>query len=94
MVSMARMVITGNRLRDGAVVWRGAAGDWSRDIVAAAIHVTDGHLAKSLDAARLDEASGRIIGVYEVEIATRESRIVPTRLRERVRADGPTVFFA
>jgi hypothetical protein len=88
---MAQMVITGNRLRDGAVVWRGAAGGWSRDIAAAAIHVTDGHLSESLGAARLDEASGRIIGVYEVEIETRDSRVLPARLRERIRADGPTV---
>ena len=91
---MAQLVITGNRLRDGAVVWRGAAGDWSLDIADAAIHVTEGPLAESLDAARLEEASGQIIGVYEVEIATRDRRIVPARLRERIRADGPTVSFA
>lgn len=88
---MAHLVITGNRLRDGAVVWRGAAGDWSRDISDASIHATEGQLAASLDAARTEEASGRIIGVYEVEIETRDSRIVPARLRERVRAGGPTV---
>lgn len=88
---MAHLVITGNRLRDGAVVWRGAAGDWSRDIADASIHATEGQLAASLDAARLEEASGRIIGVYEVEVETRDHGVVPARLRERVRADGPTV---
>ena len=90
---MAHFVITGNRLRDGAVVWRGAAGDWSRDIADASIHATEGQLAASLDAARLEEASGRIIGVYEVEIEPRDSRILPARLRERIRADGPTISF-
>lgn len=90
---MAQLVITGNRLRDGAVVWRGAAGDWSRDIADAAIHVTERQLAENLHAARLDEASGRIIGAYEVEIETQGRRTVPARLRERVRADGPTVSF-
>lgn len=91
---MARMVITGNRLGDGAVVWRGAEGDWSRDIANAAIHATEGQLARSLDAARLEEACGRIIGVYEVEIEMRDSDILPSRLRERIRAGGPTVSAA
>ena len=91
---MVQLVITGNRLQDGAVVWRGAAGNWLRDIADAAIYETEGQLAEYLDAARLDEAGGRIIGVYEVEVKTRESCIVPARLRERVRADGPTVSFA
>lgn len=91
---MTRLVITGNRLGDGAVVWRGAAGGWSRDIAAAAIHATEEQLAKSLDAARVEEANGRIIGVHEVEIEARDSRILPARLRERIRADGPTISFA
>lgn len=90
---MARMVITGNRLRDGAVVWRDPAGDWTLDIADAAIHATEDELAKGLDAARLDEARGRIIDVYEAEIETRNGRIVPVRLRERIRADGPTIVF-
>ena len=91
---VAHLVITGNRLRDGAVVWRCRAGDWSRDIADAAIHMTEGQLADSLDAARLEEASGRIIGVYEVEIETQDRSVVPARLRERVRAGGPTIPFA
>jgi hypothetical protein len=87
---VAQLVITGNRLQDGAVVWRGPAGDWSRNIADAAINMTGGQSADCLDAARLEEASGRIIGVYEVEIETRDRVVVPTRLRERVRAGGPT----
>ena len=88
---MAQLVITGNRLQDGAVVWRGPARDWSRNIADAAINMTGRQLADSLDAARLEEASGRIIGVYEVEIETRDRAVVPARLRERVRAGGATV---
>lgn len=91
---MAQMVVTGNRLHDGAVVWRDPDGHWSRDIADAAIYLTDGQLAKDLDAGRLEEASGRIIGVYEVEIEMRDSRTLPARLRERIRADGPTVSVA
>jgi hypothetical protein len=85
------MVITGNRLHDGAVVWREPDGTWSHDIANAAIYRTEGELGEGLDAARLEEADGRIIGVYEVELETRKSRVAPARLRERIRADGPTV---
>ena len=91
---MAQLVITGNRLQDGAVVWRGPAGDWSQDIRRAAILAGEEALAENLHAARLDEAGGRIIGVYEVEIERRDIRVVPARLRERIRAGGPTVSFA
>lgn len=88
---MANLVITGNRLHDGAVIWRGPAGGWSRDIAHAAIHVTEGQLADSLATARAEEAGGRIIGVYDVEVEMPDGRVLPSRLRERIRANGPTV---
>jgi len=88
---MARMVITGNRLHDGAVVWRKPDGDWSHDIANAAIYLTEGELGEGLDAGRLEEAGGQIIGVYEVELEARENHVAPARLRERIRAKGPTV---
>ena len=91
---MALIMITGNRLRDGAVVWRDSGGNWSRDIADAAAYLTDGQLAKELDAGRLEEAGGRIIGVYEVEVELRGSHVAPARLRERIRAGGPTILFA
>lgn len=90
---MAEMVITGNRLGDGAVVWRDAAGDWATDFAAAAIYATAEDLAGGLEAARADETRGSVIGVYEAEVETRDGRAVPVRLRERIRADGPTVAF-
>jgi hypothetical protein len=88
------MVITGNRLHDGAVVWRDPDGNWSRDIADAAIFLTEGQLSEGLNAGRLEESSGRLIGVYEVEIESRENCVAPARLRERIRAAGPTVSFA
>ena len=68
------MVITGNRLHDGAVVWREPDGGWSPDIANAAIYKTEAELGEGLDASRLEEADGRIIGVYEVELDARQSR--------------------
>ena len=48
-------------------------------------------MGEGLDAGRLEEADGHIIGVYEVELEARDARVAPARLRERIRADGPTV---
>jgi len=88
---MARTVITGNSMQDGVVVWRDAYGSWTNDIVCAAVYDTESSLATALDAARRQEANGHIIGVYEVEIESVDARPVPLRLRERIRAGGPTV---
>lgn len=90
---MARMVITANRLKDGAVVWRDVAGGWSTDIAMAEFHLSDGALAEALDTARADQAAGCVVGVYEVEVSEGRS-FKPVRLRERIRAKGPTVLFA
>lgn len=88
---MARCVITGNRLLDGAVVWRGPEGAWSTDIAEADIHADEAGLAKALEAAQRDQAEGGIIGAYEVELTNGPGGGRPLRLRERIRAQGPTV---
>ena len=85
------MVVTANRLQDGAVIWRASDGSWSPDIADAAIFATEGALAKALDAGRLEESAGRVIGVYEVELETLEDSVAPARLRERIRAGGPSI---
>ena len=92
---MPKLVITANRLEDGAVVWRDAAGGWREDIDRAAASDDDETVAQMLAGARREEAAGLIIGPYEVEVEIEQTavtrRLLPIRLRERIRADGPTV---
>lgn len=92
---MAHRVITANRLHDGSVVWMAADGTWVPDIARAAASDSDETAAAALARARADEAAGGVIGVYEVEVelddATWPAMPRPVRLREKIRAGGPTV---
>ncbi len=88
-------VITASRLSDGAVVWRDAAGVWHEDIDRATARDDGDAVAAMLADARGDEAAGRVIAPYEVEVditpGATTPTIVPVRLRERIRARGPTI---
>ena len=90
---MPRRVITANRLIDGAVVWRDAAGRWRKAIDLAAAGDDDETIARMLAGARKEEAAGIVIAPYEVEVEQTavSGKVLPTRLRERIRACGPTV---
>lgn len=92
---MRNRVITANRLIDGAVVWRDGAGRWRKNFNCAVASDDEGTMAAMLAAAEEDAASGVVIAPYEVEVDILPSAVsgvtVPTRLRERIRAFGPTV---
>jgi hypothetical protein len=80
-------ILTANRLADGAVVWLTALGDWSRSFAEAVSldsDAADAALIAALAQPRL------LVGPYlvEVEAAAVDRR---ERLREFIRADGPTV---
>jgi len=83
------VVVTANRLGDGGVVYRTGDGAWSGELEAAAV-VTDAGRAKELLAeARAD--SLRAVDPYVAPVELADERILPGNLRERIRADGPTV---
>jgi len=83
------VVITANRLRDGAVIYRTRQGHWTTDLDAALI-VTDAQEAAALLSAAAAEGV-LVVGAYPapVEIAA-DGRILPGNLRERIRSSGPT----
>jgi hypothetical protein len=84
-------ILSANALLDGVVVYRGAQG-WSP-------RLGEAELAQDADAlARLEAAlaealrSGEVVGPELVPVALDGAgRIVPSHVRERVRALGPTV---
>lgn len=92
---MPQRVITASRLIDGAVVWRDAAGHWRREIDDAAASDDDDTVARMLADARTEESAGVVIAPYEVEVDVERNadsrKILPIRLRERIRAGGPSV---
>jgi hypothetical protein len=81
-------VITANRLSDGAVVFLRPDGQWSTSYAEAEIA---GTVPRSEALLALADASARrqeVVGHYVFAV---DEAGVPRALRERIRADGPTV---
>ena len=84
------VVITANRLGDGAVVYRSADGRWTKDLAAAAVVTTTPAAIELLTAALADKLEAVDAYVAPVTL-TREQQVLPGNLRERIRLNGPTV---
>lgn len=84
------VVVTANRVGDGAVVYRRADGAWTTALEAAAV-ATDAVGAQALvKAAVADDL--RAVGSYIAPVSlTRDGEIRPGNLRERIRLRGPTI---
>lgn len=78
-------ILTGNDLRTGAVVWW-TGTFWSL------------HVEESLDVTgeeeRIlgrEEAARRVNAAYAIDAETRDGRVRPAHIKDRIRALGPTV---
>jgi len=86
-------IITANRLTDGAVVFLSAAG-WVEQIAQSArLNAADAVEAGLAKAAKA-MANREVVDVAAIDVTVEEGRgPVPVRLRERIRAFGPTVDY-
>jgi hypothetical protein len=83
------VVITANRLTDGAVVYRAADGSWTTAIGEAAVATTAPAARAMLAAASADDV--RVVGPYVAPVEPdADGRAQPANLRERIRVAGPT----
>jgi len=82
------VIVTANRLSDGAVVYRAAIGGWTTRIEAAAV-VTSAVAAKDLLTIAIADDVGAV-GAYVAPVELNGGRIEPGNLRERIRLAGPT----
>jgi len=82
------VVVTANRLSDGAVVYRGRLGVWTTQLEAADV-VTNADDAKKLLAAAAAQDL-EAVGPYVAPVEINGGRIAPGNLRERIRVAGPT----
>ena len=83
------VVVTGNRLTDGAVIYRTGAGGWTTELAAAAVVTTSEAAMALLAAARADLV--RVVDLYVAPVALTDGQPRPGNLRERIRAAGPTI---
>ena len=86
------VVITANRLADGAVVYRTADGKWTTDLDQAIVVTTADEATVLLQAAAGEGVLA--VGAYPapVEIGP-DKHILPGNLREWIRLRGPTVDY-
>ena len=84
------VVVTANRLRDGAVIYRAADGGWTTDLSAAIVVTTTPAAQDLLKGAAADDV--RAVGPYVAPVElTPDKRVLPGNLRERIRVAGPTI---
>ncbi|WP_036792277.1 DUF2849 domain-containing protein [Pleomorphomonas koreensis] len=84
-------IFTANRLFDGDVVYRTAGGDWVADVDAAEVIDDADHLAATAIAVKADVDASKVLDAMPIAVVVTDGRVVPKRLRERIRAFGPTV---
>ncbi|HET8727840.1 MAG TPA: DUF2849 domain-containing protein [Alphaproteobacteria bacterium] len=82
-------ILAGNELLSGGAVYFSRHGRWIDDLQQARLFGKDEIEARDAVIAA-SKATGRIVGI-EIESASLvDGRIVPDRMRERIRAGGPT----
>jgi hypothetical protein len=87
------LAITANRLRDGRVVFRTPAGNWSLNVADSAIEPNQA-AADAVMATVLANANEQdVVEVYAVEMNLAGKSPRPAKLREAIRALGPTIAY-
>ena len=91
---MADKVLTANRLSDGVSVWLDASGNWNEQL-------QDAFVARHKEAVDALEATGRqafadnkVVDVNVVDVEDLGGVLRPLRMRERIRAEGPSIAYA
>lgn len=84
-------IVTANSLIDGDVVFRAADGTWVRDVNAAGVLADKGTAEAALAAAGEDVKAAKVVDIALIDVKVEGAAVVPVRLRERIRAFGPTV---
>jgi hypothetical protein len=83
-------ILTANRLIDGEVVWLSPCHSWVTEIAGAEIArdaLAEEKLTRAGEAAL---ARNEVVDVNLIEVELADGTIRPQRLRERIRAAGPT----
>ena len=84
-------VLTANRLSDGRVVFLTAAGDWSQNFGDAQIATDDESATEMQRTGQQAESACLVVDSYLVSLQEGKNGLQPNSVRERIRADGPSV---
>jgi len=89
----AQKAIIANRLDNGRTVFLDEAGNWTYDLAEAHFVVPGPELDAANARAEAELKAQVIIDPYPIDIIEVDGRPVPARIRERIRAEGPTVTY-
>ena len=82
-------ILTGNEVMSGATVYLAKTGEWVEELQQARVFLKEE--AEARDAAIAATKKTMRINSLEIETVTlKDGEIVPDRIRERIRAEGPT----
>ncbi|TPW33052.1 DUF2849 domain-containing protein [Martelella alba] len=92
---MSAKVLTANRLSDGISVWLDVNGRWVTDLQDALIARHEVGIATLEEIGKRDFSENRVVDVNLIDVEEKpDGSIWPLRLRERIRAEGPTISYA
>lgn len=86
-------VLTANRLTDGIAVWYDREGNWNEWIGRSVVANTKEEAERLEAIGKKAYADNKVLDVNLVEVEEIEGQIRPLRLRERIRAEGPTIEY-
>jgi hypothetical protein len=87
-------VVTANRLIDGLVIFIGPGRRaWVTDIAAAAVFEDGPELEAALAFGAEEVKARKLVDPYAIDVRMEGDKPVPERLRELIRARGPTVDY-
>lgn len=84
-------ILAANRLRDGEAVWFSLAEGWGRSIGAADIAHDKAAEERLALAAQAGRQNNEVVDPVLIDVEVVGGAVRPVRLRERIRAAGPTV---
>ena len=83
-------ILTANRLSDGEAVWYAPSHSWIETIDGAEIARDKAHEEKLEAIGAAAFAANQVLDVALVDVDLIDGRITPLRMREKIRAAGPT----
>ena len=90
---MALQILTANRLTDGISVWYDVDGRWNESIARSQIARTKDDVERLEAIGKQAFAENLVLDVNMIDIEEVDGFIRPLRLRERIRAEGPTIDY-
>ncbi len=84
-------MLTANRLTDGEAVWLAPDGSWAETIAEGRIAHDKSAEAELEQAAEAARHANEVVDIALIDVDLVDGEVRPLRLRERIRAAGPTI---